>query len=219
MEKTEQELSAQSLVQEKLSYGKMASLNDSEVLSIIIGRGEVKEQHIVKAKQLFATYKTLNAIFETDNLPLHPNVLTLINAIRELDGRVTRRENRIDTIENNYDAEQFVRPLLKGALSEEFWIVAINRGGRVIDKRCISRGGLDSSMVDMKLLMKYILGTLASSIIVAHNHPSGSANPSGEDIAVTKKIVSALSFFDIQLLDHLIITDEETYSFRINGLI
>lgn len=219
MEKLEQELSEQALVLEKLSYGKIASLSDFELLSIIIGRGDVKEQHIVKAKQLFVTYKSLNTIIETNNLALPSNTLTLINAICELNKRMSNCENSIDIIDNNHDAELLIRGLMKGALTEEFWIVAINRGGRVIDKRCISKGGIGSSVVDMRILMKYIIGTLASSVIIAHNHPSGAVNPSNEDIELTKKIVSALSFFDIKLLDHIIIGDKDTYSFRANGII
>lgn len=219
MEKLEQELSEQALVLEKLSYGKIASLSDFELLSIIIGRGDVKEQHIVKAKQLFVTYKSLNTIIETNNLALPSNTLTLINAICELNKRMSNYENSIDIIDNNHDAELLIRGLMKGALTEEFWIVAINRGGRVIDKRCISKGGIGSSVVDMRILMKYIIGTLASSVIIAHNHPSGAVNPSNEDIELTKKIVSALSFFDIKLLDHIIIGDKDTYSFRANGII
>lgn len=219
MEKTGQELSEQSLLMEKLAYGKTSSLSDTELFSLLLGRGEVKEQHIAKAKQLFATHKTLEEIFATDNLSLPSNTLTLLRAIRELNERTIKSENTITIIENNHDAESFIRPLLKGALSEEFWIVAINRGGRIIDKRCLSKGGLNSSMVDIKLLMKYILGTLASSVIVAHNHPSGAIEPSVDDIEVTKKIAAALSFFDIRLLDHLIIGDKETYSFRANEII
>ena len=73
--------------------------------------------------------------------------------------------------------------------------------------------------IDIKLVSKYAIESLCSGVIVAHNHPSGNTNPSNEDILITNKIKQALNIFDIQLMDHIILTEDSYYSFADEGII
>lgn len=217
MEKLQNEISECKVLMEKLKFGGANSLSDQQLLAVLLGRGEVKDTHLAKAKQLISSYGSLDQLFTCENLPLSGSTLNLFNITREVTQRVNKTCAEVEIIDNNHDAERVLRPLFSGAESEEFWVVTLNRAGRVTDKRCISRGAITSSLVDIKLVMKYVLGTLAASVIVAHNHPSGAIEPSGEDLAITGKLISALSFFDIKLLDHIIIGKEGSYSMREKG--
>jgi DNA repair protein RadC len=83
----------------------------------------------------------------------------------------------------------------------------------------LSQGGVSGTVTDVRIVMKKAVELLASGIILCHNHPSGNLNPSEADSKITRKIKEAGSFMDIQLLDHLIISDKDYYSFADNGLI
>ena len=94
---------------------------------------------------------------------------------------------------------------------ESFFILLLNRANMTIGWAKISQGGITGTVVDVKILLKYVVDTLASGVIIAHNHPSGNLIPSPSDIDITKKVKEALSYLDSQLLDHLIITPENGF--------
>lgn len=97
-------------------------------------------------------------------------------------------------------------------LQEEFKVLLMNRGNQVLGIYPLSKGGVASTIVDAKLLFSVTLKCNASSIILAHNHPSGNLIPSNRDIELTKKLISASKFLDIQILDHLVISKGGFYS-------
>jgi len=101
-------------------------------------------------------------------------------------------------------------------LQEEFKVLLLNRGNKVLGVYPLSKGGVSSTVVDLKLLFSVALKTNASGIILSHNHPSGTLNPSNADENLTIKIKQASEFLDIKLLDHLIITKDGYYSFADN---
>lgn len=102
---------------------------------------------------------------------------------------------------------------------EEFKILLLNRSNAVLGFVNISMGGVAGTVADPKLIMAAALKANASGIIISHNHPSGSLRASKADEDLTQKIKLAANFMDIKLLDHLILTKEEYYSFADNGLI
>jgi DNA repair protein RadC len=102
---------------------------------------------------------------------------------------------------------------------EEFWAVYLNRRSKILDKTRISIGGMTSTIADPRVIFGQALSLKASSIIVAHNHPSGSLKPSQADIDLTKKLVAAGKILDIQLVDHLIISGDNYCSFADSGLL
>ncbi|MEZ4801134.1 MAG: JAB domain-containing protein [Gelidibacter sp.] len=104
-------------------------------------------------------------------------------------------------------------------LQEEFKILLLNRSNTVLGIYPVSKGGVSGTIVDAKLVFSVALKCNASSIIVSHNHPSGNLNPSEADKSLTKKLKSAGQYLDITLLDHIILTKDNYYSFSDEGLL
>ena len=101
--------------------------------------------------------------------------------------------------------------------TEEFLVVCLNRAHKVLGYYKVGAGGFSNVVCDPKVVLTVALQSAASSIILAHNHPSGNTNPSDSDVAVTEKIRKACSYLDINLLDHFIITNNSYYSFMERG--
>lgn len=103
-------------------------------------------------------------------------------------------------------------------LQEEFKILLLNRANQVLGIYFLSKGGVSGTLVDPKLVFSVALKCNASGIIMAHNHPSGNLNPSENDKALTKKLISAGNFLDIKILDHIILTSGGFFSFSDEGI-
>jgi len=103
--------------------------------------------------------------------------------------------------------------------SEEFKVLLLNLSNAVLGIIAVSKGGISGTITDVSIILQAALKSNASGIIVCHNHPSGNLNPSESDTKITQKIKEAGNIMDIQLLDHLIINDEDYYSFADNGLL
>ncbi len=104
-------------------------------------------------------------------------------------------------------------------LYEKFKIMLLNKGNKVLGIVPISRGGIEGVVVDLKLVFGTAMKAGASNIILAHNHPSGNLRPSHPDISITKKLVTAGKILEVQILEHLIITNEGYYSFADEGML
>jgi DNA repair protein RadC len=104
-------------------------------------------------------------------------------------------------------------------VTEELKVLLLNCDSRVIGVYNASAGGITSTLVDPRLILATALKSLATGIILAHNHPSGNLKPSRQDKEVTKKLITAAKYHDIAVIDHIIITREGYYSFADEGLI
>ena len=100
---------------------------------------------------------------------------------------------------------------------ESFFILLLNRQNVTTGFAKISQGGTAGTCVDIKIIAKYAVDSLSSAVIICHNHPSGNKQPSDADLNITKKIKDALLLLDIKLIDHIIITENDFYSFADNG--
>jgi len=122
---------------------------------------------------------------------------------------ITSSESAADFIKTFYndDIEIF----------ESCFLLLMNQSNRTIGYAKISQGGITGTVVDVRLIAKYAVESLATSIILAHNHPSGSLSPSNADIALTEKVNKAMEILDIRFLDHLILTKDKYYSLSDNG--
>jgi len=96
---------------------------------------------------------------------------------------------------------------------ESFFVLLLNQANLTIGYAKISQGGITGTVADVRLIAKYTVDSLATQVIVAHNHPTGNLLPSHADIEITKKIKQTLNIFDVNLLDHLILTADSYYSF------
>ena len=124
-------------------------------------------------------------------------------------------------ITGSKDSETYIRQFYFDDLEvyESFFILLLNRSNNTIGYAKISQGGVSGTVVDVKIIAKYAVESLAAAVILAHNHPSGNLTPSDADIQITTRIQSALKTLDIQCLDHIILTAENYFSFTDNGLI
>lgn len=102
---------------------------------------------------------------------------------------------------------------------ESFFILLLNRSNTCIGYAKISQGGCVGTIVDVKMIAKYVVYSFAQGVILAHNHPSGNTTPSTEDRVLTEKIRKALKVFDCEVLDHLVLTQNQYYSFQDEGLL
>ena len=100
---------------------------------------------------------------------------------------------------------------------ESFFLLLLNRANNTVAYVKISQGGVCGTVVDSKIIAKYVSDTLSSGAIIAHNHPSGNTKPSQQDINLTKRVKEVLALLDCSLLDSLIITSGDFYSMADNG--
>lgn len=134
------------------------------------------------------------------------------------------RKNQTDfpktKIQNAEDSSEFIKQFYQGDIEiyESFFLLLLNNSNQTIGYAKISQGGVTSTVVDVKIIAKYAVDSLATGIILAHNHPSGNLNPSSADISITNKVKEAMKLFDIAVLDHIILTADSFYSFANNGL-
>ena len=136
----------------------------------------------------------------------------------ELGRRISSANGAIEeSISSSDDVVRIMTPLLKDLKHEECWVIFLTNSNRVIERYRISQGGVQATVVDQRLVVKRALELLSTRLVLIHNHPSGSASPSRADFEITQKIKEATSLFDIQLLDHIIISTTESYSFKSNG--
>lgn len=116
-------------------------------------------------------------------------------------------------------AHELLRPVLQDLVHEEFWLLLLDRGNRLTYRHRVSMGGMHGTVADPKMIYKTALDHHASSIVLAHNHPSGQLRPSEEDIRLTRKLIDGGKLLDINVHDHLIVTDSGYYSFADNGML
>lgn len=214
-------------VREKLIHQGAAALDDDELLSILLGRGEGPRSALEVARRLLEQASgslgtlggwDLKQLRMTENLGL-TRAATLATAL-EL-GRRCRAEEALaqETISSDRDVIELFQPRLAGLPHEEFWVVYLNTSNRILEQVRISQGGVSGTVVDPRLIVKRALERLASALVLVHNHPSGSATPSEEDRLLTDKLARAAGLFDIRVVDHVIVCASLCYSFRRHGLL
>lgn len=123
----------------------------------------------------------------------------------------------VDRIRQSADAYDLLKSHLADLVHEEFWVIYLNRAARMIKKECISRGGIAGTVVDIKLILKSAIHLQASSLILAHNHPSGQLQPSEADKQLTNRMLAAAKSVDMLVADHLIISASTYVSFADEG--
>lgn len=125
--------------------------------------------------------------------------------------KITSSRDAADYIRNFYQDDIYIY--------ESVFILLLNRANQTIGYAKISQGGISGTVVDIRIILKYAIESLASGVIMAHNHPSGQLNPSPQDIQLTKKLREAMLWMDISLLDSLIVMPDNYYSMADEGII
>lgn len=212
---------------EKLNSQGRRALSDAELIAILIGSGSRTETAVELSKRILHHYENdLQRLGKVSVSELsrfkgigEAKAISIIAALE-----LGRRRNETDikvpeAITGSQSVYQVLRRHLVDLNHEEFWILLLSRSCKIIAKELISKGGLSGTVADPKIIFSIALQHQASSIILAHNHPSGNLKPSQQDIDLTRKIHQAGKILDIGVLDHLIITDGGFYSFADEGLL
>lgn len=135
--------------------------------------------------------------------------------------KATRQDFNRAKITSSEDAANYARQFYHDdiIIYESVFIIMMNRQNNTCGYAKISQGGIAGTVVDIRLVLKYAIDNLASSVILVHNHPSGNLSPSPQDIQIAKKLRDAARFMDIVLLDSIIITEDGHSSLADEGLI
>ena len=145
--------------------------------------------------------------------------ISIVSALELGRRRLSENQSEKVKITSSESVYNFMKSNLLDLNVEEFWILLLNRANIVLKKVQISSGGVSGTIADTKVIFKSALDELASAIILVHNHPSGNTKPSSQDIKLTNKLKSAGEILDIQVLDHLIFTNDNYFSFADEGLL
>jgi DNA repair protein RadC len=130
-------------------------------------------------------------------------------------GRRRQQTNALErkVVTCSQDIYEIIGPEIADLSHEEFWIVMLNRRNAVLSHQLVSKGGMTGTVVDPKVLFGIALREKATALAIAHNHPSGQLKPSQGDIQITKQIKEAGKVLNIDIIDHIIVTDQGYYSF------
>lgn len=210
---------------EKLARLGASEMSLVEILTILIGSGFAEHSAADLAQQLLDTIENDLCVLARYNSydfkklkGIGPAKAALLVAALELGRRRQIFESSTKlVIRNSIDAYGLIKPYLADLIREEFWVFHLNRASSVVLAEKLSIGGVSGTTVDIRLLYKSALERLTSSIILAHNHPSGQMRPSRSDIELTKQVVKAGKLFGIDVVDHLIVGASSFYSFADEG--
>ena len=214
------------LLTNKIMTRGIGSLTDAELLSLLLEQGNAAMSAQQMAEKILAESGSLAAIGRTDiaRLRMIEGVglkrAVRISAAVEFGRRYMKSQaEEVESITASDDVVRIFRPLFEGMQHEECWVLYLTNSNRIIERQRLSRGGVQGTVVDRRLVAKRALELLATQVIMVHNHPSGDARPSDGDKTLTNTIAEALTLFDIRLLDHLIIARSDWFSFRQSGLL
>jgi DNA repair protein RadC len=211
---------------EKLLLKGRTALSDAELIAILISSGNDEESAVDLSKRILDA--SHNNLLELSKLSVNDlkkfrgigeaKALSIIAAL-EL-GKRRQRSSAMEKpiILSSAKAFDYIQASLSDLAHEEFVVLYLNKALKVITHDTLSRGGISGTVADIKIILKSAIEKLATYIIVAHNHPSGNLKPSHQDIELTKKLQEGCKLVDIILNDHLIIGDNEYYSFADHGM-
>ncbi len=203
-------------------------LSNAELLAILINNGTKDKSAVDVSKTLLAAVdndlQKLGKLSVKEILKLkvkgigEAKAITIAAAL-ELGLRRDVAEKKLDIVIHSKDVAAYLRAQFKFKKHEIFAVLYLNLANKIKHSEIISEGGITGTVADPRIILKKALENDAVSIILCHNHPSGSIKPSRADEALTKKITEAASYFDIKVIDHIIVSEEGYYSFADEGLL
>lgn len=212
---------------EKLLTRGRGALSDAELIAILLGSGSREESAVDLGRRILGTAG--NNLAELSRMDAHElmkikgvgpaKAVSLLAALELANRRQSTPAEKKARVTSSSDAFNLLKGDLCDAAYESFWMLVLNRANRLLGKVMISEGGFAGTVADPKKIFKMALERKASSIILAHNHPSGNLKPSEADIRLTRKLKSAGEMLDLPVLDHIIAGESGYYSFADEGVI
>ena len=212
---------------EKFLLKGKSAVSDSELLAIIMGSGNRDESAVELARRILNSVENNWHRFSQLSLQYlmkfkgvgEAKAISIMTALEIGNRRSQQEVIERQQISSSKDVFDILQPHLSDLSTEEFWAIFLNHQNKILYKTCLFRGGIASSVADVRVIFKMALEHFSTQIIVAHNHPAGSLKPSKEDINMTQKIKEAGKLLEIDLLDHLILTQNKYYSFKDEGIL
>lgn len=212
---------------EKMALKGRKHLSNAELIAILLGSGSRDKSALELAKEILRDQK--NDLSLLSNLTLEElkryrgigdaKAIALLSAFELGWRRLNAERPKIVKIESSSDAHEVLRPHFDELSIEKFYVIYLNRANIVISTECISSGGISGTFVDGKIIFNRAIQLLASGIVLAHNHPSGTLKPSLSDEKLTRNLVEFGKLVDIQIIDHLIISENGYFSFTNNQML
>jgi DNA repair protein RadC len=213
---------------EKLVKYGASTLSNAELLAIMINTGNKHHSALDLAKQILMTC-------DNDFLQLSRNDVSQF--VKQFKGigqaKAVMLVATLEIARRRYEAKGSVRPKITDSRSafevffknlcdlnhEEFWVLYSDTSGKLIAKQRICEGGITQTSVDVKKIMQMAIANRAYGLVLGHNHPSGNITPSHNDIMLTEKIQTAAKLLDLRIIDHLILSGNDYYSFAEDGIL
>ena len=203
------------------------ALSNAELLAIIIGSGSPQESAVDLMKRVLNDCSnnlntlgkmSINELTSSKYKGLGTAKAITIMAACEL-GKRRQKEKaeervRLDSAMSIYE---LMKPMMQDLSEEEAWLLMMNQNFKLIKEIRLSHGGITETAVDVRLIVKNALLCNATVVALCHNHPSNNPHPSGDDDNITRRIAEAYKIMRLHFLDHLIITDDNYYSYREEG--
>lgn len=212
---------------EKMLLKGKSALSNAELIALLIGSGNSEESAVQLAQRMLD--RVDNNLIELSKMSIEElsrfrgmgkaKAISIIAAMELGKRRLAERVIRQTKITSSRDVYDLLLPELTDSYYEFFYVLLLDRANKVIRKLNISSGGVAGTVVDPKKIFKLALDHNASSIILAHNHPSNNLKPSDNDIKLTKKLQEAGKALDIPVLDHVIAGNDNYFSFADEGLL
>ena len=212
---------------EKLMAKGAEALTNAELLAILIGGGTPKQSAVELMQDILKecgdTLRGLHHMTLQDLMRFNgigeAKALTII-AAAEIGKRRTMEDSRdIKQFRKSDEVLRFMQPIIQDLTHEESWALLLNNNSRLLHLSHLSTGGLTETMVDVRMLLKEALLHDATAFILVHNHPSGNLRPSRHDEELTQRVSKAAQAVNLRLVDHVIVTEGDYYSFNENGKI
>lgn len=211
---------------EKLMEQGRRALTNAELLAILIGSGSKDETAVELCRRILSDARNSLGVlskFDVEHLCQYKGIgeAKAISIVAALElGRRRRDEEEVKepVLNSSKRVYEYFRDQLQDLPHEEFWVLYLNAGCKLVDRRLIGRGGADFTPVDIRMVLQHALMAKAHSMILVHNHPSGTLRASRADRDITDKLVKAAQLMDIRVNDHIIFTDTAYLSFRDEGL-
>jgi DNA repair protein RadC len=212
---------------EKLLLKGAENLSNSELLAILIHKGTPNKTAVDLAKDILKMAKdnlnelgkvTLKELMKIKGIG-EAKAITIAAALelgRRRQGSASLERAIVTT---SHDIAGYLQSVLKDYRHEAFAVIFLNRANKIKHFEIVSEGGITGTIADPRIILRKALDEDAVSIVLCHNHPSGSLKPSRADEELTKKIKEAARYFDIRVLDHIIVSERGYYSFADEGIL
>ena len=212
---------------EKLLSNGQRSLTDAELIAILISSGNVEETAVELARRILNDAgNSLNELGRrgVDDLKRYKGIgeAKAISIVAAMELGRRRKDAEVfvkKKITGSKDAADYFTPVLGDLAHEEFWVLLLDRGNKILDSFMVSQGGISGTVIDVRIILKKALDKFASAIILAHNHPSGTMQASDADLKITRKIKNSAELMDISVLDHVIIGQNSYLSMADEGIL